>query len=303
MLHLKLLMGRNIGSRPTLAIGNSRVQGCVLLLSWFFLVGVGCKGPAKTVTAVDFVKSLPPETAEKRKKQERPKSVAINPLGWSYAGEDGPQAWGNSQLDHTLCKTGKEQSPLNLVYREPTGQKKPMDLSYQRGQVSLFDPGYALRLNFSPQSQLRFADQDYILEKAEIRIPSEHTLSGKTLPGEMQLYHRSTNGLRRAMVSLFFIEGQESPAFRPLLELANNLKGAQPSEPLPFDPSVLIPPQKTYYHYRGSLTHPPCHEGVQWFVMNTPIQMSSEQFSVLQRFYTGNRRPLQPLKGRSVTNY
>lgn len=273
---------------------------CIIFLVatpfWIFSF-LGCKG--KTVSEVDFVKSLPPS---KTQGPEEVKTHGINPLGWSYSGGDGPSSWGDLRADYELCSKGNEQSPVNLVFQDPNG-KKSFSLGYQKGKASLSDSGYSLRVEFTPQSQMSFDGQEYILEKAEIRSPSEHTLSTKTLPLEIQMYHRTSNGLRRGIVSLMVVEGKASPAFEPLLRLLGGVNGQTPTSSVDFDPSVLIPPKKTFYQYRGSLTHPPCHEGIEWFVFNTPIQMSSEQIKAIKDFYSGNSRPAQSLNGRKVINY
>src|SRR5690606_29233818 len=135
----------------------------------------------------------------------------------------------------------------------------------------------------------------YLLEKIEFRTPSEHQLSGNTLPAELQFYHRSPNGLKQAIISLFVVSGKGSEWFNKIWDLATKTPLYKSSATFRFNPAKLIPPRETFYHYEGSLSHPPCLEGVQWLVFNTPLQLSQQQIAALRSVYNNNNRPIQKL--------
>ena len=221
---------------------------------------------------------------------------------WAYSGSKGPDAWGGLMPEFSTCQSGQAQSPVDLIWKAPKLRNK-LKLNYQEGRITLTNTGYAYRLNFEPQSTIEYDGKEYALEKAELRMPSEHTLSGKQVHGELQLYHRTTNGLRRAMVSLMIVRGKSSEWFQSFIDVAKTTAPYATNEVKRMNPQLLIPPTKTFYHYEGSLTHPPCVEGVQWFVFNTPIELSREQLLTLKKAYPQNNRPTQPLNGRSVVNH
>ncbi len=223
--------------------------------------------------------------------------------GWDYSdGPRGPESWATLNPQYYMCNTGSAQSPVNLVWHKPQ-PSNPMHINYTEGNATIMNAGYTFRIEMTPQSSINFAGMDYLLEKIEIRSPSEHHLSGNQLPMELQFYHRSSNGLKQAVISLFVITGRGSAWFDRLWEKTQNLEKFKSSPTFRFNPDQLVPPRKTFYQYQGSLTHPPCLEEVQWFVFNTPLQLSQEQIATFRNLFEKNNRPLQPLNNRDVINY
>ncbi len=222
---------------------------------------------------------------------------------WQYDnGPRGPENWSKLNRQYDMCSAGAKQSPVNLVWHAPQ-KNNPLEISYKPGTATIIDAGYTLRVDLTPQSQISYLGRDYLLEKIEIRSPSEHTLSGNQLPMELQFYHRSSNGLKQAVISLFVITGRGSAWFDDLWQKSEGLPNFQSSTSFRFNPEQLIPPRKTFYHYEGSLTHPPCLEGVQWFVFNTPLQLSQEQIQRFRDRFEKNNRPTQKLNDRTIINY
>jgi carbonic anhydrase len=235
--------------------------------------------------------------------QEAPEaSGPTDTWGWDYEGPRGPESWGQLNSKYKRCETGQRQSPINLVWQRP--QKfRPLKVNYGPGQATIINAGYTFRLELTPQSSIRFQNEDYILEKIEFRTPSEHQLSGNSFPMEVQFYHRSSNGLKQVIMSALAISGRESPWFELLWQISSTQPQFQSSNSFPFDPSQVVPDRQTYYNYEGSLTHPPCLEGVQWIVMNTPVQLSADQLNRFRSLFGSNNRPIQPLNNRKVTNH
>jgi carbonic anhydrase len=201
-----------------------------------------------------------------------------------------------------MCASGSYQSPINLVWHRPKNDS-PLRLNYTEGNATVMNAGYTLRVELTPQSSIRVQGMDYLLEKIEIRSPSEHQLSGNNMPMELQFYHRSSNGLKQAVISLFVINGRGSAWFDRLWDKTQQLPRFKSSPTFRFNPDQLVPPRQTYYHYQGSLTHPPCLEEVQWFVFNTPLQLSQEQIRAFRNLFGPNNRPVQPLNDREVSNH
>lgn len=239
---------------------------------------------------------VPPQVAP----LEIPKP-ALN-LEWSYAGSNGPSAWGDIRPEYQTCKTGKTQSPVNLKWSKPVSGNL-VKINYVPGQAQIENTGYTLRVRFPSTNSIQHNGETYTLEKMEIRTPTEHTLSGNSLPMEFQLYHKTSNGLKTAMISLIVIEGKPAPWFDEIWNQAKALNAGATSGTINVDPGQIIPPAKTYYQYTGSLTHPPCSEGVEWFIFNTPLQLSKEQISSFRQSFNENNRKPQPLNNRKVLNH
>ncbi|MCB0378053.1 MAG: carbonic anhydrase family protein [Bdellovibrionales bacterium] len=265
----------------------------VVLMSLLSLVSCSSRPPVAEQSSADLEKKEEAPVSEDKQSEM---------WEWAYEGEKGPNNWANLNAQYAMCRDGRSQSPVDLVWQKPTG-KKPLTVSYREGDAVITNTGYTYRIELTPQSQIHFDGQDYLLEKIEIRTPSEHQLSGHAMPMEFQFYHRSPNGLKQAILSLFAVSGKEGPWFDQVWQAASSTPLYKSSPKFRFDPGQLIPPKHTFYQYQGSLTHPPCLEGVNWFVFNTPLQLSTAQIKTFRMTYNNNNRPVQPLNGRSITNH
>lgn len=268
----------------------------VLFIASFFLFACSSNSPVEEQSSeeVGAEQPAPPPPEPEIKKDI---------WGWDYTeGPQGPSSWASLNPQYYMCSTGSAQSPVNLVWHKPKGGN-PLRINYTEGNATLMNAGYTLRIELTPQSSINFKGMDYLLEKVEFRSPSEHQLSGNQLPMEIQFYHRSSNGLKQAVVSLFVITGRGSAWFDKIWEKNNSLEKFKSSPTFRFNPDQLIPPRQTFYQYEGSLTHPPCLEEVQWFVFNTPLQLSKEQIAAFREAFAQNNRPVQELNGREISNY
>lgn len=217
---------------------------------------------------------------------------------WGYAGEIGPENWGNLNPDYVFCASGKKQSPINLVWRKPNSKAPRMDFSYTNAQAQVDTTSQVPKLVFNGANQLLLSGKVFNLEHIEFHSPSEHQLSSTQLSMEIQFVHKAINGGGTAILSVFVIEGRENALFNELW--TQFLAG---SGIVQLDAAQLIPPSKTYYHYIGSLTSPPCTEGVEWIVFNTPAELSREQILAFRSKFAENNRPVQPLNGRKLSNH
>lgn len=225
-------------------------------------------------------------------------ATPANPLPWSYEGDKGAQSWASINPDYILCGKGKNQSPINLKWKKPTQKGPRMDFSYGPSAVRVENLGYTAGVNVSGNNQLLYKGQVYRLEKMEFHSPSEHNLSGNSLAMEMQLIHKAVNGDKIAIVSIFGIEGNENSMINMVLN-----KLMEPPSDLQIDLAQIIPPSRTHYNYVGSLTTPPCSEGVEWIIFNTPMELSRDQIMAFRSKFPANNRPLQESKNRKVNNY
>ena len=142
--------------------------------------------------------------------------------------------------------------------------------------------------------------EEYELQQLHFHTPSEHTVMGKASAGELHLVHKTRDG-KTAVLLVFLIEGKYNQALGVLREYIPREKGENQINGVGLNVHELLPAQRdSYYHYTGSLTTPPCTEGVNWYVMTAPIEVSSEQIENFRQIYQVNARPIQPLNGRVI---
>jgi carbonic anhydrase len=160
--------------------------------------------------------------------------------------------------------------------------------------------GHTIQVNFPGGDVLTIGDASYELVQFHFHSPSEHTVKGEHFAMEMHLVHRSAEG-NLAVAGVFIEEGQHNPAFDPIWSNLPTTKGNESHfQDVIVDLTTLLPTETTTYRYDGSLTTPPCSEGVKWIIATTPIQLSKEQIGAIRKIIHGNNRPVQPLHGRPV---
>jgi carbonic anhydrase len=224
---------------------------------------------------------------------------------WSYEGPKGPEHWGDLDPDYAACKTGREQSPIDI--RDMLKASLPaLRFEYKPGPLYILNNGYtAVRVNY-PEGNgnfLVFGDRRYELTQFHFHHPSEEYIKGKPFDMEIHLMHQSDDG-RVAGVAILLKAGDANAAVEKLWQFMPQTVSAERLIPnVQIDPSGLLPHDTTaYYKYMGSQTAPPCTEGVAWFVLKTPVTVSAEQISAFAKLYPHDVRPLQPLNGRIVSD-
>lgn len=212
---------------------------------------------------------------------------------WAYEGESGPEHWGDLQEDFAACKTGANQSPVDLA-----GPGKPFDgqlkFSYSESPLKIINNGHTIQVNYAPGSLLMIGDKRYNLAQFHFHTPSEHKASGNPYDMEVHLVHRSDAG-ELAVVGVFMKKGQNNEKLGSFWGFLPMTIGKEMElKSLKVNAADLLPKQQAFFHYPGSLTTPPCSEGVQWFVMKTPIEVSAEQVEKFRKIVHNNARPVQP---------
>lgn len=233
-----------------------------------------------------------------------PRSETGNATEWSYSGDTGPAYWGSLDPDWALCADGSMQSPIDIVDPAPKPLKNPV-FRYVKSTATVVNTGHTVEGvadAFVRPSFLRIGSEEFRLKQFHFHAPSEHTIYGKSYPLELHFVHSDESG-RIAVVGLFVKEGAPAGrAWRPFLrKLTSHVDEADDRQITALDWPALLPQDKRTIRYSGSLTTPGCSEGVRWNLLTATITMSSAQIARFTREYEGNRRPLQPLNGRSVT--
>jgi carbonic anhydrase len=214
-----------------------------------------------------------------------------------YEGDCGPAHWGQLSPDWALCTTGKEQSPVDIPATAPVNAAG-LKFNYQPGSLNIVNDGHTVEANFAKGSSLEVDGKVYELIRVHLHDQSEHTVAGNHYPMEAHFVHQAADG-SVAVVGVFLTPGAENAGWAPMF---NNLPAVEgPAVTVPgatLNAADMLPAQKTYYRYDGSLTSPPCTEGFKWLVMNTPAQASEAQIAAFTKLYHDNIRPVQPLNGR-----
>ncbi len=217
---------------------------------------------------------------------------------WSYGGADGPDRWAALSNAFATCGSGREQSPIDLSRAGDRDLANPQT-AYQAGNASIVDDGHTVEVDLDGGSGLTLDGVAYRLVQLHFHSPSEHTINGHSFAVEMHLVHRGDSGAV-AVVGVFIAGGNQHPGLVPVLAALPSKEGKEVRLREPFDPTTLLPDDRRAYRYSGSLTTPPCTEGVSWVVMATPIQASGQQIAALARALEGNNRPPQALGDRAV---
>ncbi|GAB6049578.1 carbonic anhydrase family protein [Hydrogenophilus islandicus] len=237
---------------------------------------------------------------------------------WSYHGKGGPAEWGKLDKAYVLCGIGKNQSPIDIdrvaVLRTDL---RPLAFEYEAPlPLTVEDNGHTIVLPVSGGKwTLRAEGQSFALVNLHFHSPSEHADSGNRYPLEAHFVHRNAAG-ELAVVGVWFRSGDENPALTQILRWvpeaeprAQGGKAAAPSHRQEarkrvsnetIDLRGLLPRSEGYFRYNGSLTTPPCSEGVRWYVMQEPLSASEAQLMRFRELLNDNARPLQPINARRV---
>ncbi|MDP0930297.1 carbonic anhydrase [Paracoccus onubensis] len=220
---------------------------------------------------------------------------------WSYMGETGPEHWAEIAPEDKACKAGTRQSPIDLSKTDAVGELS-FTSDYRAVPMKIWNNGHTIQLDAKNAGEMAEDGKIYNLLQVHFHDPSEHALNGKNYPLEAHFVHRDKDG-ELAVLGVFIEEGAENPE---LAKIISHIP-AKPGEPmvvegLDFDPSALLPDNLAAYRYSGSLTTPPCTEGVAWRILSHPITASADQIKALADVMGSNNRPLQAVNGRLVVH-
>jgi len=217
----------------------------------------------------------------------------------------GPAKWG-TLAGNATCSTGKQQAPINLI----VGAAKPQDLpnlvlGYKPSSLSMINNGHTVQMTYEAGSTLgRVGTKDtWALAQIHFHAPSEHTVDGTSYPLEIHLVHLDAAGKPAVVVAVFIRSGKENAALARAFQSLPAKEGdkmARPGETI--DAVAFLPADKTFFTYAGLLTTPPCTEGITWYVLKLPIEMSPAQIAAYTKLeHLGHtNRPIQSLGGRVV---
>ena len=219
---------------------------------------------------------------------------------WSYRGNDGPRQWGGLSREYSVCKTGKEQSPID-IRQTKTADLPPIRFEYKPATLRLVNNGHTAQINYAAGSAISIGASRYELKQFHFHRPSEERIGGKAFDMVIHLVHANAEG-ELAVVAVLVTHGPANTELAKIFTVIPKTTGEEREvRETQIDALNLLPLDRGYFTYRGSLTTPPCSEGVTWFVLKTPITASAEQIKAFAALFPANARPTQPLGGRTVT--
>lgn len=218
---------------------------------------------------------------------------------WDYQGPHGAAHWAELDGAFETCARGQAQSPINI--RHAVKAELPaLDFLYARdASPTLVNNGHTVQVNLPAGSALTVGDQRYELLQFHFHTPSEEAVAGRRTAMVAHLVHRDAQGAL-GVVGVLIQPGRHNAAWAPIFaHLPRKGESVQVSD-LTLDLAALLPADHRYYDFSGSLTTPPCSEGVHWMVLKQPIQLSAAQIRAFRQLFPANARPLQPLNGRVI---
>ena len=224
---------------------------------------------------------------------------------WTYEGETGPKHW--AEIEKQSDCDGNSQSPINIidVYVVDDTSLQPIDIHYSNN-IKIHDVtnnGHTIQYNFDKGDYIMLNDEKHELKQIHFHEASEHTINGIRYPLEMHMVHVSQQN-KIAVLAVMAQEGESSEPFTFLENYLPVKNGETKQINANFDLNLNLPQNKEYYTYNGSLTTPPCTQGVRWYIFKTPITISLDQVKQLQSLMpVNNYRDEQPINKRIVKRY
>ena len=221
-------------------------------------------------------------------------AIGAEPSGgaakYSYLGATGPEHWGDLDPSFATCKDGKAQSPIDIKDAEYSASAG-IKFDYNPGRLEVLDHDDS-EVSDERGDAIVIDGKTYKLYNVHFHHPSEHTIAGKSFPLEAHLVHKADDGTL-AVIGVMVVQGR---ADRGISELPDKDHPGR----MDATAAALLPRSRGFYRYDGSLTTPPCGEGVIWSLMEHPIEMSAEQIAAFESPTGDNARPVQPLNGRKI---
>jgi carbonic anhydrase len=264
------------------------------------LISVGLKASASPGHEAEARPSSPSASAPRRKAvaKDSPLHEAGHAAHWDYAGSAGPDAWSTLKPEFAKCSSGARQSPIDIQGGIRV-DLEPVQFDYKPGAFRVIDNGHTVQVNVAPGNTIEVSGRRFELVQFHFHRPSEERIEGKQFDMVAHLVHKDLDG-RLAVVAVLLERGSAHPLVQSVW---NNLpleKGEELAARSAMNVADLLPSDRRYFTYMGSLTTPPCSEGVLWMVMKTPMPISDAQIDIFAHLYPMNARPVQASAGRLI---
>ena len=224
--------------------------------------------------------------------------VAEEAHHWSYEGGTGPDKWGGLEPKDAACSGGDQQSPIDIT-GAITARQPPLKISWTKRPDTIVNNGHTIQLSFAAGNTLHMGERKYALTQFHFHHPSEHLVDGKKFAMEAHFVHSAEDG-GLAVVGVFIIPGEANAVFHKVVSTMPEEEGPAVAADPAIDPNGLLPAQRTFYHYEGSRTTPPCSQTVDWLVLTHRIEVAENDIAHFAKLYPMNARPVQKLDRRFI---
>ncbi len=239
------------------------------------------------------------KTSQKSHTQKTEKAHTTH---WGYTGHSAPEFWGTLDPKFQMCGIGKNQAPIDIT-REVTLATKglePINFIYHAQATEVVNNGHAIQVNVDAHSSIVIDQKQFTLKQFHFHSPSENEIQGRSFPLEAHFVHMAKDG-SLAVIAVLFELGDANPALEKIFKaMPHTATNKTPLKLSAQEIETLLPKEKSYYRFSGSLTTPPCSEGVRWFVLKEYQTISTQQLKQFTDVIKGNNRPVQPLNARKV---
>jgi carbonic anhydrase len=218
---------------------------------------------------------------------------------WTYQGAEGPSAWGKLDPAFATCAVGQKQSPIDIKNAKKS-DLPPLKFDYKAVPLNIIDNGHTVQVNYAPGSTLTVGDKAYVLKQFHFHHPSEEHINGQGYDMVAHLVHADAGG-HLAVVAVLLKKGPSNPFLNTVwTNIPKEKEKAVDVPGVSVNVNELLPADHGYFTYAGSLTTPPCSEGVTWYVLKNQSSLSAEQIQAFAKIYPLNARPIQASNDREI---
>jgi carbonic anhydrase len=218
--------------------------------------------------------------------------AAGNTPHWGYSGHGGPSHWAELDAAFETCAKGSAQSPINISKTEKT-DLPALEFQYGDAVPTIVNNGHTVQVNLPAGNSLKVGDKRYELLQFHFHTPSEEQVNGKRTAMVAHFVHKNAEGAL-GVIGVLLQPGKKNEAFEPVFAHLPRPNESITVDHLKLDLAGMLPAAKGYYAFAGSLTTPPCSEGVSWMVLKTPVTLSQKQIKAFRQLFSFNARPVQP---------
>lgn len=220
---------------------------------------------------------------------------------WAYKGKEAPKNWADLCPSFSDCN-GPAQSPIDITRAVSDKTLEPIQFDYYPTTTNIINNGHTIQFNVKKGNMISVNHKDYELIQFHFHAKSEHTIGGKHYPLEIHFVHKYGDD-DLVVIGVLLTEGSENKLLTKYLKKFPKEPHTSFRSGNKFELTDILPNNRSYFHYSGSLTTPPCSEIVNWYVMRTAITASQNQIKMLSKMLHHNYRPTMPLNGRIISFY
>ena len=217
---------------------------------------------------------------------------------WSYSGESGTENWANLAPEYAACGIGVNQSPINIS-KAISAELAPLQFNYKGHGTTIVNNGHTVQINMQPGSWVHAGGEDFQLVQLHFHSPSEHQINGELFPLEGHFVHQNSSGAL-AVVGVLFRAGEWNTDLARIGSAAPQVIDQPEAIDMDIADLEMYANHESYYRYNGSLTTPPCTEGVQWYVLKNPGHIAAEQAANFVALIGEDARGPQPINARII---